>query len=293
MAEFMYFPIHIHYTHEHSREPQSHSSPFMAPSPRKKRSLGQHFLRDANMIRKIVDAIPAKPDESVVEIGPGDGALTKLLLDRYPNLTVIEIDPVMIAHLREHYPGLSILHSDFLKLPMEQLASEKPVHMIGNLPYYVTSQILFRTLEYRHLFETATVMMQKEVARRIVSEPATKEYGILSVQLQLMASVSYLFDVPPGVFRPPPKVDSAVIQLRFDRPALQCRDESLKMVVRTAFNKRRKKLSNALKDISSARDADFFDDLRAQGFDLSQRAGDWSPAMYEKLAGSLEQLGIL
>jgi 16S rRNA (adenine1518-N6/adenine1519-N6)-dimethyltransferase len=166
-------------------------------------------------------------------------------------------------------------------------------------------------------------MMQKEVARRIVSEPGTKEYGILSVQLQLMASVSYLFDVPPGVFSPPPKVDSAVIQLRFDRPALQCRDESLKAVVRTVFNKRRKKISNALKDLPPvthlgsstppdgsshpglsnqpgpsthpdlSNQPDLFALLEARGFDLSKRAGDWTPAMYEKLAGTLEQLGIL
>jgi len=287
------------------------------------------------MIRKIVDAVPAKPEDKVVEIGPGDGALTKLLIGRYPNLTVIEIDSVMVNHLREEYPGLEILHSDFLKLPMEQLEAKAPVHIIGNLPYYVTSQILFRVLEYRHLFETATVMMQKEVARRIVSEPGTKEYGILSVQLQLMASVSYLFDVPPGVFSPPPKVDSAVIQLRFDRPALQCRDKSLKAVVRTVFNKRRKKISNALKDLPPvthlgssthlgpsthpssstppdgsshpglsnqpgpsthpdlSNQPDFFALLEARGFDLSKRAGDWTPAMYEKLAGTLEQLGIL
>ena len=263
------------------------------------------------MIRKIVDAVPAKPEDKVVEIGPGDGSLTKLLIGRYPNLTVIEIDSVMVNHLREEYPGLEILHSDFLKLPLEQLEAKAPVHIIGNLPYYVTSQILFRVLEYRHLFETATVMMQKEVARRIVSEPGTKEYGILSVQLQLMASVSYLFDVPPGVFSPPPKVDSAVIQLRFDRPALQCRDESLKAVVRTVFNKRRKKISNALKDLPPvthlgsstylgpsnhpdlSNQPDLFALLEARGFDLSKRAGDWTPAMYEKLAGTLEQLGIL
>lgn len=263
----------------------------MTRPPRKKRSLGQHFLRDTSMIQKIVNALPADPEDRVVEIGPGDGALTKLLIRRFSDLLAIEIDPVMIAHLREILPALKIHHSDFLKQPMDTLASDKPVHVIGNLPYYVTSPILFRILEYRHLFETATLMMQKEVAKRIVSPPDCKEYGILSVQVQLMAEAEYLFDVPPSVFSPPPAVDSAVLRLRFCRPALRCTDEHLKLLVRTAFNKRRKMLSNAFKDLPF--DLPDQKELRHAGFDLSLRAGAWSPAMYEKLAEYLEKHDIM
>lgn len=253
--------------------------------PRKKKSLGQHFLRDKHMIFKIADSIPANPEDRVIEIGPGDGALTEQLIEKYENLTAIEIDPVMVSHLKESLPDLHIIKDDILKVDWDEIAAEsdRPIHVIGNLPYFITSQILFSLLSYRKHLQTATLMMQKEVAERIVAEPRNKTYGILSVQSQLMCSPEILFDVPPDVFSPPPNVMSSVIQLTFDKPDLACSDDHLKTVVRMAFNQRRKKLSNALKRLDT--------DLPEDEFDFNLRAEALEPAMYEKLTARLEQLG--
>lgn len=256
----------------------------MIQRPRKKKSLGQHFLRDYHMIQKIADSLPAEPGERVVEIGPGDGALTEVLYKKYPNFSAIEIDRVMVSHLKESLPDLHVIKEDILKTDWKELADNGgPIHVIGNLPYFITSQILFSLLESRKLLKTATLMMQKEVAERIVAEPRTKAYGILSVQTQLMSTAEILFDVPPQVFSPPPKVMSSVIQLQFDQPDLSCSDAHLKTVVRTAFNQRRKKLSNSLKPLET--------DLPDDEFNFDLRAEALEPAMYEKLTARLEQLG--
>ena len=256
----------------------------MSKRPRKKKSLGQHFLRDGHMIQKIIDSMPADKGDRVVEIGPGDGALTTHLFETYKNFSAIEIDPVMVSHLKETLPDLHIIKQDILETDWSDfLKGDEPVHVIGNLPYYITSQILFSLLENRRLLTSATLMMQKEVAERIVAEPRTKSYGILSVQTQLMSSPEILFDVPPQVFSPPPNVMSAIIQLTFDKPDLACSDAHLKTVVRTAFNQRRKKLSNALKPLETELPADEFNfDLRAEALE---------PERYEKLTARLEQLG--
>lgn len=253
--------------------------------PRKKKSLGQHFLRDQHMIHKITQSIPAAADDKVVEIGPGDGALTIRLFETCQNLTAIEIDPVMVNHLEETLPELHIIKDDILKVDWEKISKEdnRPIHVIGNLPYYITSQILFSLLDNRSRLETATLMMQKEVADRIIAKPGNKTYGILSVQTQLMCTPELLFDVPPEVFSPPPNVMSSVIQLRFDKPDLACSDSHLKTVVRMAFNQRRKKLGNALKRLNT--------DLPEDEFDFNLRAEALSPDMYEKLTARLEQLG--
>ncbi|MEX2455700.1 MAG: 16S rRNA (adenine(1518)-N(6)/adenine(1519)-N(6))-dimethyltransferase RsmA, partial [Balneolaceae bacterium] len=173
----------------------------MSHSPRKKKSLGQHFLRDTNMIHKIVSSIPAKKEDRVIEIGPGDGAITEYLFSTFSDFSAIEIDPVMIEHLAEKLPDLTVYKNDILKTDWSDFASDdKEIHIIGNFPYYITSQILFSLLERRSMLNTATLMMQKEVAERIVAEPRTKQYGILSVQTQLMCTPEILFDVPPAVF---------------------------------------------------------------------------------------------
>jgi 16S rRNA (adenine1518-N6/adenine1519-N6)-dimethyltransferase len=256
----------------------------MATHPKTKKSLGQHFLTDGNMIRKIVDAIPAEVGDRIIEIGPGAGAITGPILDRYGDVSAIELDQRMVEVLAEKYPGLNIVNEDVLKCDWGAfLQPGRPVHVVGNLPYYITSQILFKLLEHRSKIETALLMMQKEVAQRIVAEPRTKDYGILSVQTQLMSSPEILFDVPPGVFSPPPNVDSAVIRLRFNKPDLACSDKNLKTVVRMAFNQRRKKLSNALKRLDT--------DLPDDEFDFNLRAEALPPEMYEKLTARLEQLG--
>lgn len=256
----------------------------MTHHPKTKKSLGQHFLKDGNMIRKIVDAIPIDSDGKVIEIGPGSGALTKLLVNKCSDLSVIEIDHRMVSHLEEQFPELHIVQEDILKTNWDSLLKRNtPVHVIGNLPYYITSQILFALFEQRDRLTTATLMMQKEVAERIVAESHTKQYGILSVQAQLMSSPKILFDVPPQVFSPPPKVESSVIQFCFDKKELSCSDSNLKTVVRMAFNQRRKKLSNALKRLDV--------DLPAEEFNFDLRAEALEPLMYEKLTARLEQLG--
>ncbi|PKD43065.1 16S rRNA (adenine(1518)-N(6)/adenine(1519)-N(6))-dimethyltransferase RsmA [Rhodohalobacter barkolensis] len=256
----------------------------MANHPRTKKSLGQHFLKDPNMIRKIVDSIPAQKSDRIVEIGPGAGAITGLILQEYDDVVAVEIDQRMVEHLSAEHPNLKIVHGDILKSDWSEfVVADKPVHVVGNLPYYITSQILFKVLEYRKHIQSALLMMQKEVAERIVADPRSKEYGILSVQTQLMSSPVILFDVPPGVFSPPPNVNSAVLKLTFDRPDMTCSDKNLKTVVRMAFNQRRKKLSNALRRLDA--------ELPEDEFDFNLRAEALTPDMYEKLTARLEQLG--
>jgi len=256
----------------------------MSRYPRTKKSLGQHFLTDGNIIRKIVDAIPSAIDDLVIEIGPGSGAVTELLLERFNNVKAIELDQRMVEYLSEEYPGLEVIHKDVLEYDWSIHKDEdRNIHVMGNLPYYITSQIMFGLFEYRAHLSSATLMMQKEVAERIVAEPHSKQYGILSVQSQLMSSPKILFDVSPNVFTPPPNVQSSVIQFMFDKGELACTDEHLKEVVRMAFNQRRKKLSNALKRLDTELPADEFNfDLRAEAL---------NPTMYEKLTARLEQLG--
>jgi 16S rRNA (adenine1518-N6/adenine1519-N6)-dimethyltransferase len=256
----------------------------MSQHPRTKKSLGQHFLKDGNMIRKIVDAIPAGEGDTVIEIGPGAGALTGHLMERFSDFSVIEIDNRMVEFLNDKFSGLTILHENVLDVNWKKIIRGKTdVHVIGNLPYYITSQILFSLLEHRTLLKSALLMMQKEVAERIVANPNSKQYGILSVQSQLMATPTILFDVPPQVFSPPPKVNSSVIRLLFDKPPLLCKDENLKTIVRMAFNQRRKKLSNALKRLNAELPEDIFNfNLRAEAI---------SPDGYEKMTAHFEQLG--
>lgn len=256
-------------------------------SIRPKKSLGQHFLKDTNMIEKIVDSIDAAPGDRIIEIGPGTGLLTEKLLDRFENVVAVELDQRAIEVLEQKFSDLEVIHKDILEIDFEELSTEKErTHVVGNLPYYITSQILFLLLESRTLLADALLMMQKEVAERLIADIRTKAYGILSVQTQLMSSPDILFDVPRQVFSPQPNVDSAMVRFRFDKGALECSDQHLKTVVRTAFNQRRKKLSNALKPILSK-------DQLPEGFDFDKRAEAWLPSTYEKLTARLEEDGIL
>ncbi|MDX1637028.1 MAG: 16S rRNA (adenine(1518)-N(6)/adenine(1519)-N(6))-dimethyltransferase RsmA [Balneolaceae bacterium] len=256
-------------------------------SIRPKKSLGQHFLKDTNMIEKITDAIEADASDRIIEIGPGTGELTAALIRRFDNVVAVELDQRAVAVLREKFPGLEVIHSDILDIDFGHIAEEKArTHVIGNLPYYITSQILFLLLANRHLLADALLMMQKEVAERLVAPIRTKDYGILSVQTQLMSSPEILFDVPREVFSPQPNVDSAMVRLAFDKGVLACSDVHLKTVVRTAFNQRRKKLSNALKPVVDKKQ-------QPSGFDFDKRAEAWEPGMYEKLTARLEENGIL
>ena len=222
--------------------------------PRKR--LGQNFLQDPNTARRIVDALDAPEGARVVEIGPGTGALTGLLLERWPELTAIEVDPRAVALLREAHPGLDVREADVLEADWEALAEGRThaLYVIGNLPYYITSPILFVLLDARTHLRRAVVMMQREVAERIVAEPRTKAYGILSVLVQLWARPTLAFRVSRNVFYPKPDVQSAVLRLDFgpEAPIASVDDpEWVRRVVRTAFNQRRKTLRNSLRSITA------------------------------------------
>jgi 16S rRNA (adenine1518-N6/adenine1519-N6)-dimethyltransferase len=257
-----------------------------------KKSLGQHFLNDTHYIHKILEALPAQPEDLVIEIGPGTGALTEYLLADYPHLKAIELDDRAVELLRDKYPSLEVIQGDVLKIDWATLVQEYrqahpegKIHVIGNLPYYITSQILFGLLEVREHLDTALLMMQKEVAERIVAEPRSKAYGILSIQTQLWATAELLFEVPAGAFSPPPKVTSAILKLTFDKAALPVSDKQIKQVVRTAFNQRRKKLRNSLKPIIG--------DFEPSSIDVHKRAEALLPEAYVRLTEELEQNDML
>ena len=216
-----------------------------------KQSLGQNFLTDPNTARKIVAALRAPEGGAVVEIGPGTGALTGLLLACFPALTALEIDARAVAYLQAEYPGLDVRQADVLDVDWAALAGEKDgrLYVIGNLPYYITSPILFGLLEHRRHLHEAVLMMQREVAQRLVAAPRTKDYGIPSVLTQLYARPELLFSISRNVFYPKPDVTSAVIRLAFDERAAPVPDVDpafLRTVVRAAFNQRRKTLHNSL-----------------------------------------------
>jgi len=216
-------------------------------SVKPKKTLAQHFLTDKNIARKIVGYIRTDGIEHVIEVGPGMGILTQFIsLPRGIDFTAIELDADSVAYLKSEFPGLAqnIIHADFLNYDFPG----KPTSVIGNFPYNISSQIFFKILENRHLVLEATGMIQKEVAQRIAAKPGSKTYGILSVLLQAYYNIEYLFSINPTVFKPPPKVMSAVIRLtRNHTVKLDCDEALFFKLVKTAFNQRRKVLHNSLK----------------------------------------------
>jgi 16S rRNA (adenine1518-N6/adenine1519-N6)-dimethyltransferase len=222
---------------------------------RPKKSLGQHFLKDTNIARRIVESmiLPEGDSIPVLEIGPGTGVLTRLLMENKSiDLKLVEIDRDSVAHLKKTLPSLTgrIIEGDFLELDIDQYFPGR-FHIIGNFPYNISSQIFFQALENRDRVVQIVCMLQKEVADRICSKHGSKVYGILSVLLQAFYDTENLFKVPPGVFIPPPKVMSAVIRLRRnERTRLDCDEELFQQVVKQAFQKRRKTLRNALKHLN-------------------------------------------
>ena len=226
---------------------------------RPKKHLGQHFLTDLSIAERIVGALDTKPGDTVIEIGPGTGVLTGPLLEKDIRLLPVEIDPESAIHLKKRWPSLEklLIEEDFLKLNIEAYTSD-PFHVIGNFPYNISSQILFRVLEYRQRIPSVVCMLQKEVANRIASPPGSREYGILSVLLQAYFDIQYLFTVKPGSFFPPPKVTSGVIRLtRNSTFSLQCDEKLFFLVVKSTFNHRRKMIRNSLKSILLNLDSDF------------------------------------
>lgn len=229
-------------------------SHFKAPP---KKSLGQHFLTDRSYIERIVLAVDPKPGDRLVEIGPGQGAITMPLLRRHGELTAIEFDRDLITPLMEASEGvgrLTIIHKDVLAVDFCKLAGDERLRLVGNLPYNLSSPILFHALEHAASIRDMVFMLQKEVVDRMAAGPGTKVYGRLSVMLQAYCTVTPLFVVPPGAFRPPPKVDSAVVRM-VPRPLAEIGvtdPRRFTEVVRAAFGQRRKTLRNALSGVCDA-----------------------------------------
>lgn len=217
-----------------------------------KKHLGQHFLKDESIAKKIAGIPNYQKDTLYLEIGPGTGMLTKHILAHKPeSFCTIEIDRESIPYLKEHYPTLEVLQHDFLALDLHALLQEKScssLYIIGNFPYNISSQILVKAFENRDIVSGLTGMFQKEVCDRINSAHGSKQYGILSVYLQSVFDIDYHFVVPPTVFNPPPKVDSVVMSLvKNTTKQLSCDESNFKKIVRATFNHRRKMLRNTLK----------------------------------------------
>ncbi len=220
-----------------------------------KKALGQHFLTDLNVAGRIAATISRSelPDDArrwgdlpVLEVGPGMGVLSQFLLQAGRTVKAVELDTESVEYLARVYPDLEVIEGDFLKMDLSALYGGEFV-LIGNYPYNISSQIFFKVLDYREQIPVVSGMLQKEVAERICSRPGSKVYGILSVLLQAWYDCDYLFNVPPGVFAPPPKVMSGVLRLtRNSRTTLGCDEKLFKTIVKTAFGQRRKTLRNSL-----------------------------------------------
>ena len=225
----------------------------MSKHLRAKKHLGQHFLKDENVAKKIGDTLTLEGYNKVLEIGPGMGVLTKYLLEKDIELVALDLDPESINYLEANFlnKNLTLLEADFLKTELSDIFGTESFAIIGNFPYNISTQIVFRTLEYKDQIPEFSGMFQKEVARRICAKEGNKTYGILSVLTQAFYDAEYLFTVPPDVFNPPPKVESGVLRLRRKADLkLPCSEKMLRKVVKTAFQQRRKTLRNSLKSFN-------------------------------------------
>lgn len=252
-------------------------------SHRPKKHYGQHFLRESHYIDAIIRALNPRPDDRLVEIGPGEGALTLPLLRVAGKLTAIELDTDLIPRLARDAAALGeleIIQRDVLKTDLGALAGDDRLRIVGNLPYYISSPILFHCLEHADAITDMHFMLQKEVVDRMAAAPGSKTYGRLSVMLQLACRVEPLFNVPPSAFVPPPKVDSSVVRLvplpPEKRPDVDT--ACLQAVVKAAFGQRRKTLNNALRQVLDA------DALREAGIDPRARAETLPPEDFVRLA---------
>ena len=264
----------------------------MAGRPRPRKRFGQHFL-EAAWADKLVEAIAPSADDDVLEIGPGPGALTLRLAPRVRRLTAVELDRDMVAALQPRVPpNVTLVAADFLEFPFDSLRSLRAgVRVVGNLPYNVSSPILFKLLrEYRAGagIADATLMVQREVAERIEASPGTRDYGVLAILVQRHADVRRVLTLPPGAFRPVPQVHSAVVRLEFRKPAEPVRDEQVfDQMVRSIFTQRRKTLANALRSYAETRDKDARTVLAAAGVDDSRRPETLSLGELARLADLL------
>lgn len=252
---------------------ERHASKSLKGPVKAKKSLGQHFLKDEAIARKIADTLSLDGYKNVLEIGPGTGVLTKYLLARELNLIAMDLDRESISYLNHSFPlehpkvlqrrhSFEVIEGDFLKYNLSELFSDGQFAIIGNFPYNISTQIVFKLLEIKERVPEFSGMFQKEVAQRICEKEGSKTYGILSVLVQAFYHAEYLFSVPPQVFSPPPKVQSGVLRLvRKADQNLGCDEKLFRSVVKTAFNQRRKTLRNGLKSLDlspKCREADIF-----------------------------------
>ncbi len=220
-----------------------------------KKNLGQHFLIDLGIARRIADTVDACPDLPVLEIGPGMGVLTQYLVEKPRPVKAIEIDRESVVYLHDRFPKLqdNIIGDDFLRMDLTTIFDGQPFVLTGNYPYDISSQIFFKMLDNKELIPCCTGMIQREVALRMAAQPGNKTYGILSVLIQAWYNVEYLFTVDEDVFNPPPKVKSAVIRMtRNDVTSLGCDERLFKRLVKTVFNQRRKMLRVSIKQMFGA-----------------------------------------
>ena len=216
---------------------------------RAKKHLGQHFLKDKNIAQRIVDSLTWEDYNQVLEIGPGMGVLTKFLIEAKQNISVVEIDHESVEFLQKNYPELTVYSEDFLKMELNRHFNQEPICILGNFPYNISTQIVFKIIENRNQIPEMVGMFQKEVAERICSKEGSKVYGILSVLTQAYYTTEYLFTVSEQVFTPPPKVKSGVMRMKRHTEKLEVDEKLFFNVVKLAFNQRRKTLRNALKSI--------------------------------------------
>jgi len=233
------------------------------------KKFGQNYLKDKNILRKIADEMHLLEGDVVIEIGPGTGALTEFLVEKCKNIFAVEIDSRVIADLENRFPEVKTIHADFLKFNLGGIfqSANKKVRIAGNIPYNITSPILFKLIEARAMVSDAVLMMQLEVAQRILSQPNSKEYGILSAFINAYAKPELCFKVSPNVFYPKPKVSSAVMRFSFFNETPILNDKLYLQLIKTAFSKRRKTLKNCFADT-------IFEavNLKECGIDPSQRA---------------------
>lgn len=257
----------------------------MKPEPVKiypKKYLGQHYLIDENISRNIVTAFNISEGDNLIEIGPGQGALTKYILEKSKNLTVIEIDKNNCALLEKKFPGLNIIYADFLKYDFsQQSGTNLKYRVIGNIPYNITTEIIFRLIDYRNVISDAQIMIQKEVAQRLAAKPNSKEYGIPSVFVQVFSKPKLLFKVSKNCFYPRPKVDSRIIHFDFSY-SIENKIKDIvffKKFVKAAFSTRRKTLKNSLSSLGL--------DLSTADFDFTRRAENLSIDEFINLSNTL------
>lgn len=253
-----------------------------------KKHLGQHFLTDLDIARRIADTVDACPDLPVLEIGPGMGVLTQYLATKQRPLKAVEIDRESVAYLYETFPQLrdNILGEDFLRMDLTKVFNGQPFVLTGNYPYDISSQIFFRVIDNRDLIPCCTGMIQREVALRMAAQPGSKQYGILSVLMQAWYDIEYLFTVDEGVFNPPPKVKSAVIRMTRNKvQQLGCNEDLFRRVVKTVFNQRRKMLRVSLKQLLPA---DAFAELQHSTFNTALRPEQLTIAQFVELTNLIE-----